>query len=149
MQDWSDTHPCPVGYKCSESYRDGWSLHCSSPNDIPIPSLNSVPAPWPTWTHAMEPFPLAKRYMSPPALLGGGHPPGRHSLKITTQKDGNNHLQQSATYTSDSGGRMDVTTPEAIPTRETIDLSRLQPFGIPCWIYKTKPIRDKGYSGKR
>jgi hypothetical protein len=34
------------------------------------------------------------------------------------------------------------------PTRETIDLSRLQPFRIPCWVYQRKPIRDKGYSGK-
>jgi hypothetical protein len=34
------------------------------------------------------------------------------------------------------------------PARETMDLSRLQPFGIPCWVYQKKPIRDKGYSGK-
>ena len=34
------------------------------------------------------------------------------------------------------------------PTRETMDLARLQPFGIPCWVYQKKPIRDKGYSGK-
>jgi hypothetical protein len=29
-----------------------------------------------------------------------------------------------------------------------MDLSRLQPFGIPCWVYQKKPIHDKGYSGK-
>jgi len=29
-----------------------------------------------------------------------------------------------------------------------MDLARLQPFGIPCWVYQKKPIRDKGYSGK-
>jgi len=34
------------------------------------------------------------------------------------------------------------------PTRQTMDLARLQPFGIPCWVYQKKPIRDKGYSGK-
>ena len=34
------------------------------------------------------------------------------------------------------------------PTRETMDLTKLQPFGIPCWVYQKKPIRDRGYSGK-
>jgi hypothetical protein len=28
-----------------------------------------------------------------------------------------------------------------------MDLSRLQPFGLPCWVYQKNPIRDKGYSG--
>ena len=29
-----------------------------------------------------------------------------------------------------------------------MDLTKLQPFGIPCWVYQKKPIRDRGYSGK-
>ena len=26
------------------------------------------------------------------------------------------------------------------PTRETMDLTKLQPFGIPCWVYQKKPF---------
>ena len=34
------------------------------------------------------------------------------------------------------------------PTRSTMDLTRLQPFGIKCWVYQKKPIRDRSYAGK-
>ena len=30
-----------------------------------------------------------------------------------------------------------------------MDLARLQPFGIPCWVYQKKPIRDSGKSDKK
>ena len=34
------------------------------------------------------------------------------------------------------------------PTRETMDLTKLQPFGIKCWVYQKKPKRDRLYAGK-
>ena len=29
-----------------------------------------------------------------------------------------------------------------------MDLTRLQPFGLKCWAYQKKPIRDRQYAGK-
>ena len=34
------------------------------------------------------------------------------------------------------------------PTQETMDLTKLQPFGIKCWVYQKKPKRDRLYAGK-
>ena len=34
------------------------------------------------------------------------------------------------------------------PDRITMDMTRLQPFGLPCYVYQKKPKRDGGYSGK-
>ena len=29
-----------------------------------------------------------------------------------------------------------------------MDLTKLQPFGIKCWVYQNKPTRDRLYAGK-
>ena len=34
------------------------------------------------------------------------------------------------------------------PSRKTVELTKLQPFGLKCWVYRKKPIRDKDFSGK-
>ena len=34
------------------------------------------------------------------------------------------------------------------PRRKTMDLQKLQPFGIKCWVHRKKAIRDGQYSGK-
>ena len=34
------------------------------------------------------------------------------------------------------------------PDREAVDLTKLQPFGLTCWVHQKKQIRDLGYGGK-
>jgi hypothetical protein len=64
------------------------------------------------------------------------------------QKTGDFYLQQNSTHTSDFRKEWLSPHEKQHPTRETMDLSKLPPFGIPCWVYQKKTICDKGYSGK-
>ena len=34
------------------------------------------------------------------------------------------------------------------PDREAVDLTKLQSFGLTCWVHQKKQIRDLGYGGK-
>ena len=46
------------------------------------------------------------------------------------------------------GEDWESTIKKQYPTRQTMDLTRLQPFGLKCWVYQKKPIRDRQYAGK-
>ena len=46
------------------------------------------------------------------------------------------------------GEDWESTIKKQYPTRQTMDLSRLQPFGLKCWVYQKKPIRDRQYADK-
>ena len=34
------------------------------------------------------------------------------------------------------------------PDRKAVDLTKIQPFGLTCWVHQKKQIRDQGYGGK-
>ena len=50
----------------------------------------------------------------------------------------------------DNGLVYETTTPlkKQYPEKCSMDISKIRPFGIICYVYQKKPIRNKGFHGK-